>query len=112
MFFHSRAHRSVIGASGIRDGMKVLEVATGSGEMFRRLVRVNPNGSTTDIANLSVFIKAHPVANPEPDDFEPDGAGPEQQDQQEVLLRLREEGLFEPARKRPIPRFPPVTIAT
>src|SRR5438105_1236648 len=37
------------------------------------LVRVNPNGSTTDIANLSVFIKAHPVANPEPDDFEPDG---------------------------------------
>lgn len=32
--------------SGIRDGMRVLEVATGSGEMFRRLVRANPNGAT------------------------------------------------------------------
>ena len=41
MFFHSRAHRHVIEASGLRDGMKVLEVATGSGEMFRRLVRAN-----------------------------------------------------------------------
>jgi ubiquinone/menaquinone biosynthesis C-methylase UbiE len=46
MFFHSRAHRSVIRAGGIRDGMKVLEVATGSGEMFRRLVRANPSGTT------------------------------------------------------------------
>ena len=42
MFFHSRAHRCALGASGIRDGMRVLEVATGSGEMFRRLVRANP----------------------------------------------------------------------
>ena len=25
------------------------------------------------IANLSAFQKAHPVKNPEPDDFEPDG---------------------------------------
>jgi hypothetical protein len=25
------------------------------------------------IADLSEFQKAHPVANPEPDDFEPDG---------------------------------------
>src|ERR1700732_5444350 len=41
MLFHSRAHRCALGASGIRDGMKVLEVATGSGEMFRRLVRAN-----------------------------------------------------------------------
>ncbi len=32
--------------SGIRDGMKVLEVATGSGEMFEHLVRVNPSGLT------------------------------------------------------------------
>src|SRR3982751_1158509 len=45
-FFHSRAHREAIEVCGIRDGMKVLEVATGSGEMFRRLVKVNPNGST------------------------------------------------------------------
>ena len=41
MFFHSRAHRCALGASGLRDGMKVLEVATGSGEMFRRLIRAN-----------------------------------------------------------------------
>ncbi|HYP15240.1 MAG TPA: methyltransferase domain-containing protein, partial [Bryobacteraceae bacterium] len=46
MFFHSRAHHEAIQMSGIRDGMRVLEVATGSGEMFRRLVRANPNGST------------------------------------------------------------------
>jgi hypothetical protein len=25
------------------------------------------------IANLSSYQKSHPVANPEPDDFEPDG---------------------------------------
>lgn len=45
-FFHSRAHREAIEMSGIRDGMRVLEVATGSGEMFKRLVRRNPNGCT------------------------------------------------------------------
>ncbi len=45
-FFHSRAHREALKLSGISDGMRVLEVATGSGEMFRRLVRANPNGST------------------------------------------------------------------
>jgi ubiquinone/menaquinone biosynthesis C-methylase UbiE len=44
--FHSRAHRVALEFSGIRDGMRVLEVATGSGEMFRRLVRANPNGRT------------------------------------------------------------------
>jgi ubiquinone/menaquinone biosynthesis C-methylase UbiE len=46
MFFHSRAHRAALEVSGLRDGMKVLEVATGSGEMFRRLVRANHSGST------------------------------------------------------------------
>lgn len=46
MFFHSRAHRCALKQSGIRDGMRVLEVATGSGEMFRRLVRANPRGTT------------------------------------------------------------------
>ena len=48
-FFHSRAHRVAMDVSGIRDGMRVLEVATGSGEMFRRLVRLNPNGETIGI---------------------------------------------------------------
>jgi ubiquinone/menaquinone biosynthesis C-methylase UbiE len=49
MFFHSRAHRCALGASGIRDGMRVLEVATGSGEMFRRLVRANGSGTTVGV---------------------------------------------------------------
>jgi hypothetical protein len=37
------------------------------------VLRVNPNGSTTMVANLSAFQKSHPVANPNPGDFEPDG---------------------------------------
>jgi hypothetical protein len=37
------------------------------------VLRVNSDGSTTMVANLSRFQKNHPVANPEPDDFEPDG---------------------------------------
>jgi len=37
------------------------------------IVRVNDDGSTTMIANLSAFWQANPVANPEEDDFEPDG---------------------------------------
>ena len=45
-FFHSRAHKAALEMSGIRDGMKVLEIATGSGEMFRRLLEVNPSGQT------------------------------------------------------------------
>ena len=49
MFFHSRAHRCALGESGLRDGMKVLEVATGSGEMFRRLVRANSSGTTVGV---------------------------------------------------------------
>lgn len=47
--FHSNAHRCALECSGIRDGMKVLEVATGSGEMFRRLVQVNRNGATVGV---------------------------------------------------------------
>ena len=35
--------------------------------------RVNANGTATTVADLSAFQKANPVANPEPDDFEPDG---------------------------------------
>ncbi|HUS07755.1 MAG TPA: class I SAM-dependent methyltransferase [Bryobacteraceae bacterium] len=48
-FFHSKAHRRALEVAGIHDGMKVLEVATGSGEMFRRLVKVNPNGATVGL---------------------------------------------------------------
>lgn len=46
LLFHAAAHRRAVALSGIRDGMRVLEAATGSGEMFRRLVRVNPGGAT------------------------------------------------------------------
>ena len=37
------------------------------------IVRVNPNGTTTNIASLEAFQRAHPAANIEPDDFEPSG---------------------------------------
>jgi ubiquinone/menaquinone biosynthesis C-methylase UbiE len=49
MLFHSRAHRSVLDIAGIEDGMRLLEVATGSGEMFRRLLRVNRSGHTVGV---------------------------------------------------------------
>jgi len=45
-FFHSKAHRCALDQSGIRNGMRVLEIATGSGEMFGRLVRANADGQT------------------------------------------------------------------
>ena len=35
--------------------------------------RVESDGTTTQVADLSQFIKANPVANPNPGDFEPDG---------------------------------------
>src|SRR6202790_5437507 len=37
------------------------------------VIRVNSDGTWTQIANLSAFQKNHPVFNSEPDDFEPDG---------------------------------------
>lgn len=42
-----------------------------------KIVRVNANGSTTMVANLSAFLATHPVAHPDDNpingDFEPDG---------------------------------------
>ena len=37
------------------------------------VIRVNNDGTTTQVADLSAFIKANPVANPDPADFQPDG---------------------------------------
>lgn len=37
------------------------------------IVKVNPNGSWALVANLGAWQQSHPVANPEEDDFEPDG---------------------------------------
>ena len=42
-------------------------------EMPNGVLRVNEDGSTELIANLSAFVMAFPVAHPNPDDFEPDG---------------------------------------
>jgi hypothetical protein len=37
------------------------------------VIRVNSDATWTLVANLSAFQASHPVAHPEPDDFEPDG---------------------------------------
>jgi hypothetical protein len=37
------------------------------------LFRVNSDGSTTDVVDLSAYLAAHPVAHPSFDDLEPDG---------------------------------------
>jgi len=37
------------------------------------IFRVNGDGSTTQVADLSAFLMANPVAKPDPGDFEPDG---------------------------------------
>jgi hypothetical protein len=37
------------------------------------VIKVGRHGNWRMIANLSAFQKAHPVANPDPEDFEPDG---------------------------------------
>jgi ubiquinone/menaquinone biosynthesis C-methylase UbiE len=62
LFFHSRAHRCAVNLAGIENGMCVLEVATGSGEMFRRLVAANPNGSTVGVdlsPNMAARTQRH-----------------------------------------------------
>jgi sugar lactone lactonase YvrE len=40
---------------------------------FNEIVRVHRDGSVTTVANLSAFLAAHPIANPDAADFEPDG---------------------------------------
>ena len=37
------------------------------------VVRIGHNGTITMVADISAYLQAHPVANPEADDFEPDG---------------------------------------
>jgi ubiquinone/menaquinone biosynthesis C-methylase UbiE len=45
-FFHRKAHAYTLKHSGIRNGDRVLEIAIGSGEMFRKLVEINQDGTT------------------------------------------------------------------
>lgn len=47
--FHSQAHRAALRVSEIRNGTRVLEVATGSGEMLERLAKANPDGHTVGV---------------------------------------------------------------
>jgi ubiquinone/menaquinone biosynthesis C-methylase UbiE len=49
LLFHEKAHKVALSLSGITDEMRVLEVATGSGEMLRRLAGVNRKGLTCGI---------------------------------------------------------------
>src|SRR5579863_6398620 len=49
LLFHEKAHKVALSLAGIEDGTRVLEVATGSGEMFRRLVGVNNGGITCGV---------------------------------------------------------------
>ncbi|HVH16120.1 MAG TPA: ScyD/ScyE family protein, partial [Candidatus Angelobacter sp.] len=45
----------------------------GLADTSNTIFRVNSDGTTTSIADLSAFLKANPVAHPDVDDFEPDG---------------------------------------
>jgi hypothetical protein len=61
----------------IRGKMYALLAGAGCSHGVRHIpngiVRVFPNGSWKMIANLSAYQKSHPVKNPNPGDFEPDG---------------------------------------
>jgi hypothetical protein len=70
--------------SGVADvafgpGGKLFALISGAGcshglkGTFNEIVRVHRDGSVTTVANLSAFLAAHPVANPDAADFEPDG---------------------------------------
>ena len=43
------------------------------GYLVNGIFKVNSNGTWTMIADLSAYQMAHPVADPNPPDFEPDG---------------------------------------
>jgi ubiquinone/menaquinone biosynthesis C-methylase UbiE len=45
----SKARAAALRAANIRDGEKILEVAVGTGGLFRKLVEANPNGTTEGV---------------------------------------------------------------
>jgi hypothetical protein len=69
--------------SGVADvafiGHRLYALLAGAGcshghlDVDNGIIRVNHDGSTTQVADLSAFIKANPATNPDPADFEPDG---------------------------------------
>jgi hypothetical protein len=71
-------------ASGVADvafgpGGQLFALISGAGcshglkGTVNEIVRVHRDGSVTTVANLSAFLAANPVANPDAADFEPDG---------------------------------------
>jgi hypothetical protein len=60
-------------------GRKMYVILAGAGpshglaNTFNAVLRIRKNGGVDIVADLSAYQQAHPVANPEPDDFEPDG---------------------------------------
>jgi hypothetical protein len=58
-----------ISTGGQSEGTRAISGTGTSNE----IVQVRRNGSVTTVANLSAFLKTHPVANPDKADFEPDG---------------------------------------
>ncbi|MFC5525386.1 ScyD/ScyE family protein [Rhodanobacter ginsengisoli] len=69
--------------SGVADvafiGNNLYAITAGSGcshgviGTYNEVALVSPDGSIHPIANLSAYQMSHPVQNPEPEDFEPDG---------------------------------------
>jgi SMP-30/gluconolaconase/LRE-like protein len=45
----------------------------GNADAPNGILKVNADGSTTRVADLSAYVKSNPAAKPEPTDFEPDG---------------------------------------
>ncbi len=45
----------------------------GNPDVPNEIVKINADGSTTRVTDLSAYVKAHPVAKPDAGDFEPDG---------------------------------------
>lgn len=69
--------------SGVADvafiGKTLYAILAGAGcshgvpEVPNGVIRVNADGTIDMVADLSTYQMAHPVMNPDPDDFEPDG---------------------------------------
>jgi len=69
--------------SGVGDvafvGRDLYAVLSGAGpshglaNTFNAVLRIGKSGSVAVVADLSSYQASHPVVNPEPDDFEPDG---------------------------------------
>jgi ubiquinone/menaquinone biosynthesis C-methylase UbiE len=49
LLFHTTAHDRALRLAEIRNGSRILEVATGTGELFRELCSKNPNGLTAGV---------------------------------------------------------------